>query len=164
MRYTLGGSPYSVRRIGLGREGKVKEALELYERSAPTQYIKNWMATEKSLRGLYMKENGLEVRYLLSRGLWDLLNRTPRRTLVLVGGSGSGKSQMLEAFCKLILGEAPLIINLLDWLIFYNGQKVILADDIELPRTMSREMLKKFLESQDRTTISIKHSCLISRR
>ena len=37
-------SPYPVRMIALARQGKVKDALELYEKEAPTQYFNNWMS------------------------------------------------------------------------------------------------------------------------
>jgi len=36
--------------IALARQGKVEEALELYEKEAPIQYVNNWMSIERSLR------------------------------------------------------------------------------------------------------------------
>jgi hypothetical protein len=58
--------PYAVRMVSLAREGRVMEAMALYEKEAPSQYIKNWMSIEKSLKGLYMRSKGLELKYPLS--------------------------------------------------------------------------------------------------
>jgi type IV secretory pathway ATPase VirB11/archaellum biosynthesis ATPase len=121
--------------IALARQGKVKDALELYEKEAPAQYLKNWMSIDKSLKGLYMKSRGLELKYPLSSfnippALSKMLGQKTNKTIVLVGGPGSGKTRLLQAHCREVLNVEPFIINNIDGLRFYNGQPVIILDDV----------------------------------
>jgi type IV secretory pathway ATPase VirB11/archaellum biosynthesis ATPase len=123
--------------IDLARQGKVKDALELYEKEAPAQYLKNWMrrSIDKSLKGLYMKARGLEFKYPLSSFkvpaiLSQTMRKKTNKTIVLVGEPGSGKTKYLIAHCREVLNVEPLIINNIDGLRFYNGQSVIILDDV----------------------------------
>lgn len=155
--------PYYTRMLELAKLGKVKEAMELYENEAPAQFMKNWMSIEKSLKGLYMKTKGLELKYPLSSfnappNLLKTLREDTNKTIVLVGKPGTGKTRFLIAFCKEELNVEPLVINNLDGLRFHNGQPVVILDDVTWPEDISREQLIKLVDSEDSSTLSIKHS------
>ena len=110
-----------------------------------------------------MRSKGLELKYPLSSfnippKLWGLLNKKPYKTVVLNGEPGSGKTKFLMAYCMERLKAEPLIINNLDGLRFYNGQPVIIMDDEAWPADIPRENLIKLVDSEDSTTLNIKHA------
>lgn len=78
-----------------------------------------------------------------------------------MGEPGSGKTKYLIAHCREVLNVEPLIINNIDGLRFYNGQPVIILNYVTLPPEITRENLIKLVDSEDSTTLNIKHSSVL---
>jgi hypothetical protein len=93
------------------------------------------MAMERSLKGLYMKAKGLEVKYPISSfnipPYLEHLLRDRKETIVLVGSPGTGKTKFIISYFKEVLKQEPLVVNNLDGLRFYNGEEVVVYDDVE---------------------------------
>jgi type IV secretory pathway ATPase VirB11/archaellum biosynthesis ATPase len=93
------------------------------------------MGMERSLKGLYMKKRGMEVKYPIASfnvpPFLDHLLRDRKETLVLVGSPGTGKTKFLITYLKEVLNQEPLVINNIDGLRFYNGEPVVVFDDVE---------------------------------
>jgi DNA polymerase III delta prime subunit len=90
---------------------------------------------EKSLKGLHMKAKGLEVKYPIASfnipPYLDHLLRQGKKTVVLIGPPGTGKTKFLVAYHKELLKQEPFVVNNLDGLRFYNGEPTIIFDDVE---------------------------------
>jgi hypothetical protein len=123
--------------IDLARQGKIQEALNLYEKEKPLEFIKSHTTLEKSLRGLYLKACGFKTKfdfkdYILPEGLKNILSQYNKgKTLVLIGSPGSGKTQMILSFLTQVLNLNPIIVNNLDALRFFNNEvhDAIVFDD-----------------------------------
>lgn len=75
---------------------------------------------ERSLKDLYMKTKGLEVKYPITslnipQNEDNLLrDRKERKDAALVGSPGTGKTKFLITYFKEVLKQEPLVLNNLD--------------------------------------------------
>jgi len=163
-------TPVDVTILNLVESGDIKGALDLYKKEYPKLYLSNHQSLEKSFRQLYLKNIGFTSKFNFKdfnvpNNLMALLkdecgpDNKERKTLVLIGQPGTGKTEMIEAYVKDVLKGNPLIINNLDGLRFFNPDlnNVIIFDDCSWNEDIIRENLLKLVDSQKGTTHNIKH-------
>ena len=150
--------------IKLAREGKITEALNLYEREKPLDFVKSHKTLEKSLRELYLRESGFTAKFNLNQyiipedfklAMEALYNN---KTLIIIGPPGTGKTQFISTFLSQSMGLKPLIVNNIDALRFINNKHgAIVFDDCSWKTDIDRESLIKLLDSEGPTSHNIKH-------
>ena len=155
--------------IALARQGKIEEALNLYEKDKPLEFVKSHTTLEKSLRGLYLKARGFQTKfnfkdYIIPEDLNNLLTHYNKgKTLVLIGSPGSGKTQMITSFLTQVVSLKPLIVNNFDSIRFFDNKihNAIVFDDCAWDPLMAREYLIKLVDSEVPTTHNIKHGSVM---
>lgn len=128
--------------LHLAESGDIKGALSLFKKEYPKEYGKNHISIEKSYRQLYLKQIGFTSKFNFKDfnvpdDLLTLLNNDcsphskQRKTLVLIGPPGTGKTEFVEAFVVDVLKGQPLTINNFDGLRLFDPDKhsVIIFDD-----------------------------------
>jgi hypothetical protein len=152
--------------IALAKEGKITEALDMYEREKPEKFILNHMNLRKSLTTLTLLKNDIIKpkfkfsEFELSDRLKKILEEFDRtKTLVLVGEPGAGKSVFLETFVHEVLGLRALRINNIDALRLFDPSKhdALILDDVSDFDKLSREGMVNLIDSVAATTHNIKH-------
>lgn len=154
--------------LSLIKQGKIEAALELYQREDPLYYCKNHMSLEKSFRELHFRSLGIPTHFTFDQFIipeYVQLALTKaieeKKSLVLVGQPGSGKSKLIESYLTHELKLNPLIINNIDALRFFKEgiHKSIVFDDCSFSGR-EREELIKLIDSEDGTTFSVKHNSI----
>lgn len=145
--------------------GNIKIALQMYEKAFPHSYLKQHMAIEKSFRSLYIKSLGITSKFqfsdfIIPKELEEALSVcfNQQKTLVLIGGPGTGKSKFIDSYLRDNLKLSPLLVNHLDALRYFAfGQNdSIFFDDCDFSKC-SREELIKLFDSEDPTTFRVLH-------
>jgi hypothetical protein len=152
--------------IDLAEKGQVYEALELYKKEKPKDYLNKHRGIRKNLIDMAIIKSGfVKPRfslkdYFIEPALQNILdNYDKTKTLVLIGEAGTGKTQFLQTFLKESLGLTPLVINNIDGLRFFKNElhNAILFDDCGNWDQKSREEVIKLIDSEGPTTHNIKH-------
>ena len=155
---------YQESMISLAEEGKIQDAMDLLRAADPSQYLKSHSSVRKSLMTLYVQSRGAIPKFslknfVLPKGLNEIFVQSgaEQKSLLLIGGAGTGKSQLLLCYVREQLELEPLLINdfhsLRDFRIGFHNALII--DDIDLSK-LSREVLIKLLDSSDESTFDVK--------
>ena len=156
--------------IDLAEKGLINEALEIYKKERPRDYLNKHRIIRKNLTDMAIVKSGLIKPkfnlkdYYIEPALQNILdNYDKTKTLILIGEAGTGKTQFLQTFIKESLGLNPLVINNLDSLRFYRDElhNAILLDDCGNWDDKSREDIIKLIDSEGPTTHNIKHGSVI---
>ena len=156
--------------IDLAEKGLIHEALELYKKERPRDYLNKHTIIRKNLTDMAMVKSGLIKPkfnlkdYYIEPNLQNIIENYDRtKTLILMGEAGTGKTQFLQTFIKESLGLNPLVINNLDSLRFFKDElhNAILLDDCGNWDDKSREDIIKLIDSEGPTTHNIKHGSII---
>jgi len=153
----------------LAENGKINDALALYRAERPEQYLKSHTTIEKSLRSLHLKNSGFITKYnfndfIIPEEFKTILdNYDKAKTLVLIGESGTGKSQLICAFLTQVLNLNPFVINNIDSIRFFknNFHNAIVFDDCKWDPNIDRESLIKLVDSESPTTHNVKHGSTV---
>ncbi len=158
-------SAFDTHLIELARQNRIEEAMQLYEKERPGDFLKNHLSIEKSLKGIYLKHLGAITKlpyedFNCPETLTSLLKSAEedKRTLLLVGGPGTGKTKFILFHLHTLRKLNPLIVNNIDSLRDFknNIHHAILYDDCCF-KNVSREELIKLMDSEDETTHNVKH-------
>lgn len=152
--------------IQLAEKGRIAEAMQILRKHRPEQYVRSHMFIEKSLKALHLKALGCKARFNLDQFVlpenlkegFSFVEKN-RRSLHLIGRSGSGKSQIISSYAIERRNLTPLIINNFDALRFFDSNKhnALIIDDLSKLDDLSREELIKLFDSEDETTFNLKH-------
>lgn len=149
--------------IKLAEKGNIPLALQLLKKEKPMFYIRNHISIERNLRDLRMRELGFTANYNfktfnIPENLQIAFNETfkDNKTLLLKGESGTGKTQLLEAYFQ-YKNMNPLIINDFNSLSkFQEGfNDSILLDDLSDFSNLNREALIKLFDSKSTATFRV---------
>jgi hypothetical protein len=152
--------------IQLAEKGQIAEAMAVLRKHRPEQYVKSHMFIEKSLKAIRLKTLGCTAKFnfnqfVLPENLKDGFSfvEKNKRSLHLIGDSGSGKSQIINAYAIEKRDLTPLTINNFDALRFFDSNKhnALIIDDPSKLKKLSREELIKLFDSEDATTFDLKH-------
>lgn len=174
--------------IEQSEKGNITDTLERLKDLDPERYFKHSILIEKTMRTLYMKKTGFQIKFDMNKfylpknvkeQVYDKDIVLGRNTMYMMGDPGSGKSQFIKTFIShlrtialqlfnvnlkgLSLGGKPLIINNYDGLRFFNPSvhDSIVIDDMNWAEIHDRETLIKMLDSEDSSTFNIKHSTIL---
>lgn len=84
--------------LKLAREGKIEEALKIYETEKPLDFIKNHIKLTKSLNNIYYKTIGMKLKFnfkdfIIPEELKNLVKTiNDGITPIIIGKSGIGKT------------------------------------------------------------------------
>lgn len=141
--------------------------MEIYKAQHPLSFIRAHVYIENSLRKLYFKALGFNIKYplksfIIPKDLQNILKKIKGedypKTLQIIGKTGTGKTAFIIAY---LINEGFSFFRAcnLDGLRFYNGQDVIVFDDFDWGNTsIDREKALHLLDNQMDATISIKHT------
>jgi len=153
--------------IKLAKVGKIHDAMQLFEREVPGEFVRNHMRIEKSLRQLWVKSMGLQAKFSLSDfdvpfHILDQIEKAykSKQSISIVGRSGIGKSQFIKTLLTSKFNENPLTINDFNSIdSFQVGYHTcIVFDDVNYPKGMTREEFIAYTDSENETTFNVKHS------
>lgn len=156
--------------IDLAEKGLINEALELYKKERPRDYLNKHRLIRNNLTDMAIVKSGLIKPkfnlkdYYIEPKLKKIIdNYDKTKTLILIGEAGTGKTQFLQTFIKEALGLNPLVINNLDSLRFFKDElhNAILLDDCGNWDNKSREDIIKLIDSEGPTTHNIKHGSIL---
>ncbi len=151
--------------IELAKQNKIEEAMILYEKERPGDFLKNHISIEKSLKGLFLKQIGGTTKppyddFICPPALSTILEKVKedKKTLLLIGEPGTGKTKFILFHLYTFQKLTPLIVNNLDSLRDFKWEKhqAIIFDDCNF-KDVNREELIKLLDSEDETTHNVKH-------
>ena len=156
---------YQEAMIDLAEKGKIKDAMDLLKAMDPNQYMKSHASVRKSLTSLFAQAMGCVPKFslknfnvpaYLEEGFQHALEQ--KKTLLLVGEAGTGKSQLLLSYVRKGLKLEPLLINDYNSLRDFNEgfHTAIIIDDIDLSK-LSREVVIKLFDSSDEATFDVKY-------
>lgn len=153
--------------MALAKQGRIDEAMAMYEKRYPAKYILIHDKLRASLRSLALQSLGLAAPkfklsdFIYSPWIKNIIETIKnKKTVVLYGPSGIGKTQFILTLLTEILGLTPLVINNFDALRNYKEHihTAIVYDDCAGWDTKSIEEVVKLVDSETPTTHSIKHS------
>jgi len=84
--------------LKLAREGKIEEALKLYELEKPLDFIKNHIKIKRSLNNLYYQTIGLNLKFnfndfIIPEELKEVISAiNSNKTPIIIGRPGIGKT------------------------------------------------------------------------
>ena len=156
---------YQEAMIDLAEKGKIKDAMDLLKAMDPNQYMKSHASVRKSLNSLFVQAMGCVPKFsldnfhvptYLEEGFQNALKE--KKTLLLVGEAGTGKSQLLLSYVRKGLKLEPLLINDYNSLRDFKQDfhRAIIIDDIDLSK-LSREVIIKLFDSSDEATFDVKY-------
>lgn len=147
--------------IDLGREGKTAEAIQAFVESHPLQYIVNKPRIEGNLASLAPK--ALPKAKFPSGWLGEAKNifkffaEDPQtKSLILSGGSGIGKTQLLFAIAQ-ALGKRPLLVRHRDALKDFDPGDFLIFDDWDFGGWTRSEILH-LIDCEEEAHVNVKHS------
>lgn len=160
--------PLAESAIKMASQGKIKEAMLLYEKEKPDFYLTSHLSLEKSLRGIFLKAQGASAKFNfnafnLPAGLVEKLKFADEKlkSVILIGDAGTGKSRFIQSYVIDLLGLHPLIINDFNSIKSFNCNvhNAIIIDDASL-KNLEREVLIKLLDSEEKSTFRVTHGSI----
>lgn len=152
--------------LHLAEQGKIADALELLRVEDIKRYVKDRFSLENTLRKHYAVKLGFQTKFsfedfhipeCLNRVLQSKDIKDGLKSLFMVGLPGTGKTQMMLSLLRR-QNRTPLIVNNFDGLRFFSeSNDCIIIDDANWSEVANRETLIKIIDSQDKSTLSIKH-------
>lgn len=148
--------------IKMARNGQVEEAMALFEKAKPAEYLRQHRTMLTNLRSLMVQSMGYQLKFSLKNfNLPATLIPTilksfeDQKTVYLKGLPGSGKTQFILTLLK-SEGFEPLVINDINSLSsFKNGfHNCIVFDDVSF-KGIKREMLTTLVDSEVPTTFKV---------
>lgn len=150
--------------IRLARKGEIDSALEMMEQHFPKEFMRSHMNIEKSLRALYLKNQGLVTRFdisnfMIPNELRDFLDSHQKnnfnKTIVLIGESNTGKTAFTKAWLKAI-GKNYMYITHLEGLKKLEAKHdFIVFDDCQGLLGISREQVIAIVDIENENDLRI---------
>lgn len=157
------------RMIELAKKGEIDQALYLLAREDEKRFMKEGLKTEATLRWINMRSLGYTLKYdfdsfRLPVGLQKCFNAFEKcieekepKTLVLIGKSGCGKTQLALTYFEQKLDEKSIRVSGFDNLRFLKDELAILFDDFNW-KVLDRESILALIDQSAPSTKSdIKH-------
>lgn len=139
--------------VGLAQSGKTEEALALFARQHPKEYVINLDRVTKHIRKLGRAKR-VETIYKMGtdwRPDWDIT----KVSLWVYGPSGVGKTQYVKSLLT-EMGKTFIRVTHIDGLKEYEGEDVIIWDDINFTQ-LTREACIHIATVEDARDIHCRH-------
>ena len=120
--------------IGLAKEGKLKEAIELFQDMEPRCFATQGHNVLRNLKNLAKKKRPEHIYPLTG----DTIDIPEGKSLVVIGKTESGKTEWCKSYVTHYLKKTFLKVTHIDHLKKYDGEDVIIWDDVNfthIPRT-----------------------------
>ena len=148
--------------VGLAKQGKLVEAMELFAALKPAQFVINYERIKKHMKMMSRKRviphtHPLDTfKTQLDLSDWDC----KKQSLVIVGRPGTGKTSYMRSYITNVMKKKFLYVTHIDTLKKFDEtyHEVILYDDVDfkhLPRTTQIHIAEPVIERQ----IHCRHSC-----
>lgn len=151
-----GGAEAARRRgryIDLARGGEPEAAIEAFAEEHPREYVINKPKVEANLRSLGRPSPGTETYPIDSFAPPEGFEHNSKRTLILSGPTGTGKTQ----FAKAIFGGRALFVRHIDKLKELSSHNGIIFDDMCF-KHWPRESAIHLVDIEEEAQINVKHS------
>lgn len=148
--------------IYLSRKGNLKEAISLYEREKPNEFLKNHISIEKSLQVLYKRKKTNKATFPVQSfkipkkiQTWFETSKNEQFSLWVSGRSGLGKTQLIISLCEKYNLKILRVTHKENFHNFsINEHDLILFDDYHFPG--NREDKISLVDSSIESTIDHK--------
>ncbi len=141
--------------VQMATEGKFDDALAQFIERYPKDYVLYMDKVKRNLRRMGEKERKPRIFPLISD--YDPDVDLSEKSLWLVGESGCGKTEFIKSWLT-HKGLSYLMVTHLDKLKKYNGQDVIVYDDVSFAH-LPRETAIHIAETKNEREIHCRHAC-----
>lgn len=141
--------------IQLAIDGKLKEATDAFITQYPKDYAINKEKVDRNFRSLGKRKHEETVYPLKSE--WDPEWDPKEHSLFLHGPSGTGKTEWAKSYVVHKLGLTYLRITHIDMLKTYNGEDVLIFDDVSFLH-LPAETSIQLTETKNSRAIHCRHT------
>lgn len=141
--------------IGLAKAGMYDKAVARFQELHPMQFVINMPRVLQHIRRLSRPEFKDTIYPLTSD--WDPEWNPAEHTLWIVGGTGCGKTEWAKSYVTHKLKKSYLRVTHLDGLKRYNGEEVIIFDDLNFAH-LPRETVIHIVEVKNFREIHCRHA------